>query len=174
MMQPDPQAAGESLAALAAQIADVRGQVLAVNQRLDAAGLTGDLNLADRFEELSHTVAEALAAIAAAGPPAPRWDGIGKETYDKQLAELAEWIGNVLRPEYGGYDLRECWANHRHVIWELSTLATEWHRTYSRRKPDLTRALDFYSRWLPDTMRRVNGYTRECTVECILVARRRY
>jgi hypothetical protein len=32
---------GESLAALAAQVADLRGQVRAINERLDQAGLRG-------------------------------------------------------------------------------------------------------------------------------------
>jgi hypothetical protein len=172
MTQPDP--AGESLAALASALADLRGQVLVVNQRLDAAGLTGDLNLAERFEALAATVADALKAITAAGPPAPVWIGMDKETYDRQLAELTKWVDAVLRAEYGGYDLRDCWANHHHVIWELSTLATEWHRTYGGRKPDLARALDFYDRWLPNTMRRVNGYTSKCVVECSLISNRRY
>jgi len=181
-VQPDPGATGESLAALASALADVRGQVLAVNERLDAAGLTGDLNLAERFEALSKTVADALDAMAPKGPPAPRWIGVTKEGYEKidqavydaQMAALKNWIDVVLRAEYGGYDLRECWPNHRHAIWELSTLATEWHRTYGGRKPDLARALDFYDRWLPDTMRRVNGYTSKCVAGCSLTTNRRY
>jgi hypothetical protein len=41
------------------------------------------------------------------------------------------------------------------AIWELSTLAAEWHRTYSGTRPDLARALEFYDRWLPGTMRRI-------------------
>lgn len=35
---PSPRALGESLAALAAQLADLRGQVRAINIRLDQAG----------------------------------------------------------------------------------------------------------------------------------------
>ena len=58
--EPSLRALGESLAALAAQLADLRGQVRAINARLDQAGLCGDLNLAARFEELAQTVAGAL------------------------------------------------------------------------------------------------------------------
>jgi hypothetical protein len=36
----------------------------------------------------------------------------------------------VLCQQYGGYKLRDCWPGHIHVIWELSTLAAEWYRTY--------------------------------------------
>jgi hypothetical protein len=62
--EPSPRALGESLAALAAQVADLRGQVRAINERLDQAGLRADLNLADRFEDLAQTVADALDAAA--------------------------------------------------------------------------------------------------------------
>ena len=37
--EPSPRALGESLAALAVQVADLRGQVRAINERLDQAGL---------------------------------------------------------------------------------------------------------------------------------------
>ncbi len=47
--EPSAQALGESLAALAAQVAALRGQIAHVNQRLDQAGLRGDLDLAARF-----------------------------------------------------------------------------------------------------------------------------
>ena len=62
--EPSPRALGESLAALAAQLADLRGQVQAINDRLDQAGLHADLNLAARFEDLAQTVADALEAAA--------------------------------------------------------------------------------------------------------------
>jgi hypothetical protein len=62
------QALGESLAALAAQVAALRGQVTLVNQRLDRAGLRGDLDLAARFEELARTVADARTPPHPAAP----------------------------------------------------------------------------------------------------------
>jgi hypothetical protein len=72
----------------------------------------------------------------------------------------------VLRPNYGGYELRDGWPINNHVIRELSTLAAELHRTYSGKLPDLPRALEFYERWLPGTMRRVTEYTRACIGQC--------
>ena len=60
--EPSPRALGESLAALAAQLANLRGQVRAINARLDQAGLCAGLNLAGRFEDLAQTVADALEA----------------------------------------------------------------------------------------------------------------
>jgi hypothetical protein len=75
----------------------------------------------------------------------------------------------VLRQHYGGYELRDCWTHHLHAIWELSTLAAEWHHTYGGTRPDLARALDFYDRWLPGTMRRISGITRTRTPQCVML-----
>jgi hypothetical protein len=74
----------------------------------------------------------------------------------------------VLRQQYRGYELRDCWPGHIHAIWELSTLAAEWHHVYGSKRPDLGRALEFYDRWLPGTMRRVADITRTCTPECVI------
>jgi hypothetical protein len=166
---PSPRALGESLAALAAQLAGLRGQIHATNARLDQAGLRADLNLAARFEELTQTVADALDAAAPQGPAAPYWIGLDRDTCHARLAELRHWADTVLRQHYGGYELRDCWPRHIHAIWELSTLAAEWHCTYGGTRPDLARALEFYDRWLPGTMRRITGITRKCMPHCVML-----
>ena len=79
--EPSAQALGESLAALAVQIAALRGQVTLINQRLDQAGLRGDLNLAARFEVLTQTVAGTLDAAAPRGPAAPYWIGLDRQAF---------------------------------------------------------------------------------------------
>ena len=167
--EPGTQALAESLAALAAQLADLRGQVAQVNQRLDRAGLRGDLNLVARFEELARTVADTLDAAAPRGPAAPSWLGLDREAYLAELAKLRHWTDTVLRQHYSGYELRDCWPSHIHAIWELSTLTAEWHRTYGGRRPDLARALEFYDRWLPGTMRRITDITRNCLPQCAML-----
>jgi hypothetical protein len=164
---PSPRALGESLAALAAQVADLRGQIRAVNTRLDQAGLRADLNLAARFEEVAQAVADALDSANPRGPAAPYWIGLDRDTYTARLADLRRWADTVLRPHYGGYELREYWPRHIHAVWELSTLAAEWHRTYGGSRPDLARALEFYDRWLPGAMRRIAGITRTCMPQCV-------
>ena len=133
--EPSPRALGESLAALAAQLADLRGEIRAINERLDQAGLRAGLNLAARFEDLAQTVADALDAAAPRGPAAPYWIGLDRDTYHARLADLRRWADTVLRQHYGGYELRDCWPRHIHAVWELSTLAAEWHRTYSGTAP---------------------------------------
>jgi len=163
---PSPRALGESLAALAAQVAALRGQVRVLNERLDQAGLHADLNLAARFEELAQTVTDALDAAVPRGPAAPCWIGLDCDTHHTRLADLRHWADTVLRQHYGGYELPECWPRHIHAVWELSTLAAEWHRTYGSTRPDLARALEFYDRWLPGTMRRIADITRNCLPQC--------
>jgi hypothetical protein len=164
--EPPAQALGESLAALAAQVAALRGQVAMLSQRLDQAGLSGELDLAARFEELAQTVVGALDAAAPRGPSAPYWIGLDRQAYDAQMAELRQWADTVLRRHYSGYELRDCWPSHIHAIWELSTLAAAWHHAYGGQRPDLARALEFYDRWLPGTMRRIAAITRTCVPEC--------
>jgi len=164
---PSPRVLGDSLAALAAQVAALRGQVHAINARLDQAGLDADLNLAARFEDLAQTVADTLDTAGPRGPAAPYWIGLDRETYPTQLADLRRWADTVLRQQYGGYELADCWPRHIQAIWELSTLAAEWHRTYSGNRPDLARALEFYDRWLPGTMRRITDITRNCMPHCV-------
>ena len=92
---------------------------------------------------------------------------LDRDTHHAQLADLRRWADTVLRQHYGGYELRECWPRHIHAIWELSTLAAEWHRTYAGTRPDLARALEFYDRWLPGTMRRITDITRNCMPQCV-------
>ncbi len=97
--------------------------------------------------------------------------GLDRDTYATRLADLQRWADTVLRQQYGSYELRDCWPRHTHAIWELSTLAAEWHRTYGGTRPDLARALEFYDRWLPGTMRRITGITRTCMPQCVTLRR---
>jgi len=77
----------------------------------------------------------------------------------------------VLRQHYGGYELRDCWTGHIHAVWELSTLAAAWHHAYGGPRPDPARALEFYDRWLPGTMRRIAHITRACIPQCVMLRR---
>jgi hypothetical protein len=167
--EPSPRALGESLAALAGQLADLRGEIRVINERLGQAGLRADVNLAARFEDLAQTVADALDAPAPRGLAAPYWIGLDRATHHARLADLRRWADTVLRQYYGGYELRECWPSHIHAVWELSTLAAEWHHAYGGTRPDLARALEFYDRWLPGTMRRITGITGKCMPHCVML-----
>jgi hypothetical protein len=166
---PSPQALSESVADLTMQVAALRGQISLINSRLDEAGLRPGLNLPARFEELAQTVTDSLEATDPRGPVAPSWIGLDRDTYATQLAELRRWTDTVLSPHYGGYELPGCWPRHIHAIWELSTLAAGWHHTYGGARPNPARALEFYDRWLPNTMRRITGMTRACVPQCVML-----
>ena len=114
--EPAPHVLGESLAALAVQVAGLRGQIRAINERLDEAGLRSGLNLTARFEDVAQTVASALEAAAPRGPAAPYWIGLDRQAYTAQLAELRRWLDTVLRQHYSGYELRGCWPSHIHAV----------------------------------------------------------
>jgi hypothetical protein len=75
--EPTSGALGESLAALAMQVAALRGQVAMINARLDQAGIDADVNLAVRFEDLAQTVTNALEAAGPRGPAPPVLDRPG-------------------------------------------------------------------------------------------------
>ena len=171
---PKPPPAGDT-AALAAQIATVRGQVAALRTRLDNDVIGKQLvahaeikRLRSQVTELARAATETRDNDHQHGAAAPYWIGLDRAEYAAQLAGLRHWADTVLRHEYGGYQLAACWANHPHAIWELSTLAAEWHRTYSHKHPGLDRALEFHDRWLPGTMRRIADITRRCNPECAI------
>jgi hypothetical protein len=161
-----PKALSETIAALAVQVAALRGQVSLINKRLDHAGLKGDLDLAARFEELSQAVADALDAAAPHGPAALRWDDMDAETRRARLADLAGWVRTVLLPGYADCELRDCWPRHPQAIIELGNIWAEWRHIYEQKRPPLALALDWHDRWMPNAMRRINEITRRCVGEC--------
>ena len=169
---PEPSPAPDT-AALAAQVATLRGQVAALKTRFDndvigkhLAVLAEIKRLGSQVTELAQAVTETRDGDRQRAQTAPYWIGLSSQDRAAQLAGLQQWANTVLRREYGGYQLPACWANHPHAIWELSTVAAEWHRTYTRNRPSLDRALEFHDRWLPGTMRRLAEITRRCNPEC--------
>jgi hypothetical protein len=167
--EPAPRALGESLAALAAQIADLRGQIHAISERLDEAGLSADMNLAARFEDLAQTVADALEAAAPRGPAAPYWIGLDRDTYATRLADLRQWADTVLRQHYGGCELRDCWAATSTPSGNCRPWPPNGIAPTAAAAPDLARALEFSDRWLPGTMRRITDITRACMPQCAML-----
>jgi hypothetical protein len=155
----------DSLAAFAAQLADLRGKVILMQSRLDRAGLTGRLDLPAKVAEL----AEAVAALTTCGPEprhtAPYWLDLPPDEYAARLAELDAWVSGVLAVHYPGA-VRACWPAHPAAIWELSTLAGEWLRIYDRPSPDLAGALTWHDRWLPGVTARLALVMKDCAAGC--------
>ena len=137
----EPSPSGDAAAVLAVQVAALRGQVRLIFARLDMAGITGDLNLADQFAELARAVTQALDSPprgplpltgSASTPPATPAGVYGTPAVGRRH----------LAPRIRRLPAARLLGRRPHAIWELSTLAAEWHRTYSGNRPGLDRALD--------------------------------
>jgi hypothetical protein len=160
-----------SLAALAAQLADLRGKVVYIQSRLDRAGLTGDLDLPAKVAALAKEVAALLAAVPEPRHTAPYWLGLPADVHAARLAELDNWVREVLTVNYPG-SVQPCWAAHPPAVWELSTLREEWLRVYDRTYPDLAGALTWHDRWLPGVAARLGPLLRDCRGGCTARIRR--
>ena len=153
------------------QVADLRGQVRDINERLDQAGIRAGLDLAAQFEDLAQTVADALEAAAPRGPAAPFWIGLDRDTYHARLADLRRWADTMLRQHYGGCELPGLLVPPHPRRLGTVYSGCRVARIYSGGRPDLARALEFYDRWLPNTMRRIAGMTRACMTQCAMLRR---
>ena len=157
----------ETLAALAAQVDDLRGKVAKLqgvvaswNARLETEGIGATLLLRTEVKHLAEQLEAALAAHRLTPPPAPYWLRLDAAEHRKRLTELRSWVEEFLRVQYADYTsgLRFCWANHPTAIWELSTLMTEWRRVYGdENNRDLSAALWWHERWLPGTLARLKA-----------------
>ncbi len=171
----NPVPAPSDLAALMAQIADIRAKVTELNALADRAGLhaAGDIRrrvtrlradlgkLQDEVTAQGASLAKLLATSAQT--QAPTWIGLSPDQHRAQLAELAQWVDSVLQPSYPASAPAPCWSHHWQAIWELSTLAAEWHRIYTQPTTDLAGALDWHDRWLPGVARRLAAIQADCT-----------
>jgi hypothetical protein len=172
LREPDP------VAALAAQLEELRGQVARY------AGETGHLRA--RLEEDSGQIAmlrlelkqagekldEAIRKRQAADPPAPYWLGLTAAEHAARLAEVRAWVDRVALVQYPTYfvGLPPCWASHAELLLEVSNVAMEWRRVYG--DPDnrpLQDALWFHERWLPGLLARCEKWIR-CDVSGCLLA----
>jgi hypothetical protein len=167
--EPALAALAGTVSALSQQAADLRRRLDTLERHAAAAGLdrhAADLAaLAARVEELSGTVAGAFDTASPKGPAAPRWDRLDPRDRAAQLERLRCWVDGILRPAYcagGAYTLGGCWDKHEAALWELGALAARWRQIFERDRPDLGLALEFFDRWLPGTMRRVEAMQRNC------------
>jgi hypothetical protein len=164
--EPDP------VAALAAQLEDLRGQLARsqgevgqLRARLD--GLSGqDLKMLLAIKQLSEKLDAMITQREAEYPQAPYWLGLSRQDYAAQLGEVQEWVERVARVQYPAYfeALPACWPAHPEAVVELSDLMTEWTRVYG--DPDnrpFQDALWFHERWLPGILGRL-GKAIRCDV----------
>lgn len=167
MPQPDPNAA------LAAQVADLRGQVVALRARMDAAGISGSAKLHEQVAALTRQVEDLASGGGGISPAAPDWTRLDNAERAAALAELAAWVDGFLVPNYPHAGLRACWQAHAAAVWELSTLHAEWARVYGRERPELSGALAWHDRWLPGVATRLGVILSDCKARCALASSRR-
>jgi len=159
----------ESLEALAAQVADLRGRVMGLQASVEQARMAGGGKLREQLAELSRTVAELMDEGTVPRIPAPVWEGLDPAERAAQLAELMEWVTGFLLVNYPHTPLRSCWDSHTAALWELSTLRAEWRRVYDRKRPDLAGALAWHDRWLPGAGSRLEKILKDCKGSCALL-----
>jgi hypothetical protein len=155
----------DTLAALAAQVDDLRGTVARLhavvtqwNARLETEGIGATLVLRAEVTRLAGQLSQAVSANRLSPPPAPYWLGLTRDQYAGQLAGLRSWVETFLRVHYPGYAarLRPCWPDHPEAVWELSDLMREWVRVYGDEdNRDLPGALWWHERWLPGVLARL-------------------
>lgn len=157
--------ADDPLAALAAQLEQLRGQLACVQgdaghlkARLEA-GTGQTMVLLVEVKRLRERLEKAIDARQLTPPPAPWWC-IGEAEGTAMLAELRAWVEDFARRHYPGYmdRLPRCWANHPEAVWELSTLRAEWQRIYDDEdNRDLQGALAWHNKWLPGVLARLQA-----------------
>jgi hypothetical protein len=159
----------EPLAALSAQVADLRADLRTVKARVETGtipvhGLTALRERVDALEALAGVLQEEKAART----PAPCWTGLDDTERAARLADLTRWVNGVLAVNYPHAAPRTCWASHPAAVWELGNLHAEWCRIYTRKHPPLADALTWHDRWLPNVTGRVGTILKDCKGGCDL------
>ncbi|GAB3278464.1 hypothetical protein GCM10027589_04630 [Actinocorallia lasiicapitis] len=99
-------------------------------------------------------------------PVAWSWLTMDAATREQRLAELADWVTEVLQVEYADYTvniIRTCWPEHRAVVWELSSLYVEWQAAFVHEERGSRDAMDWLDRWLPGVLSRIKDVLHQCS-----------
>jgi hypothetical protein len=144
------------------------------NARLTTEGIGPTLamrrdikTLSERIDALAATLGTALDQGKLKAPAGPRWDNLDQDQEAAQLAQLREWVEGVLRVQYPGYKLPDCWPAHREALWELGALHAEWQRVFDGpHGVNLESMLWFHERWLPGTLGRLNKAIANTNLGC--------
>lgn len=116
MGEYDAVSASRRFAVLAKQIADLTQQREEDRQQLAQAREEVE-QLREMVSGLSATVKSVLDGGKAKAPAAPRWDGLDQAEGAAHLAALRKWVDGVLRVQYPGYPLPDCWPAHLEALW---------------------------------------------------------
>jgi hypothetical protein len=161
----------EAIAALAQQVAELRGIVTSWDARLETEAIGGTMKLLLEVKRLRERLDKALEGGELEEPQAPWWC-VGADEGRAMLADLTGWVETFLRRHYPGYAARlpRCWANHPEAVWELSTLRAEWQRIYDDPdNRDLQGALIWHDKWFPGVLGRLAAAVRCDPTGCQMV-----
>jgi len=161
----------EAIAALARQVAELRGIVTSWDARLETEGIGGTMKLLLEVKRLRERLNKALEGGELEEPQAPWWC-VSQPEARAMLAELCEWVEGHARRYYPGYMTRlpQCWANHPEAVWELGNLRAEWERIYGDPEArDLQGALVWHDKWFPDVLSRLAAAIRCDATGCQMV-----
>jgi len=155
-------------------VAAAKTAVAQWNARLSVEGIGPTLamrrdikNLSEKIDALATTLGNALDHGTLETPHGPRWDNLDQDQEAAQFAQLREWVDGVLRVQYPGYKVPDCWAAHREALWELGALHAEWQRIFGDpRGVDLESMLWFHERWLPGTLGRLDKAISNTNLGC--------
>ena len=166
MTEPDP------IAALAAQLEELRGQIGALRAR-HSEDYGQVMVLLLEVKKLGEKIDAASARRNADEPEAPYWLGLSKEEHAARLAGVRAFVERVALVQYPTYfgKLPPCWASHAELVLEIDNMMTEWARIYG--DPDnrpFQDALWFHERWLPGFLSRCEKWFR-CDVSGCRLAR---
>jgi hypothetical protein len=153
-------------------LAAARTAIAQWNARLTVEGIGPTLamrrdikNLNEKADALAAALGTALDQGKLKAPTGPRWDNLDHDQEAAQLARLREWVDGVLRVQYPGYKLQDCWPAHREALWELGALHAEWQRVFDDPGGvNLENMLWFHERWLPGTLGRLDKAISNATV----------
>jgi len=125
--------------------------------------------LPDQVAKLAKSLSHALDEGEIPKAEAPVWLGLDDETRADQVAELGDWVEQVLRRQYPAYArvIASCWPDHPEALAELGNLRAEWRLIYERDHPWLDGALNWHDRWLPGVLHRLRLVMENCSAgEC--------
>lgn len=122
---PDGQPGGETLARFAVVLAAHRGQLAALDGKV---------------ERLSETV-QALSEGTPKGPPMIAWHDLGPDEATAVRADLAQWVDQVLFPLYPSAreSVRDCWDKHPDAVTRTVRLLAGVPPDLRPRRPGRTR-----------------------------------
>ena len=165
MSTSDP-AAGDAVAAVLMELAEIREQVTGLRlARADDQSRITDLTAAlrritgQRRSGKNGEQEEGYEPI-----PAPRWWHLAGEERAEAIGRLRAWVATVFRPGYGhlARQVGPCWEQHDLCLYLLAWLSELHAVIFLAPERPLTSEADWHTRLLPAAAAQMAAETSEC------------